>query len=70
MNINGVEVRGDSIDDLLHDAERKKGAADFAAGMGHRVMEASFREEHRILLAEANRRDPKHEDPAWGEADV
>jgi hypothetical protein len=70
VNINGVEVRGDSIDDLLHDAERKKGAAEFATMMGHTTMAASFREEHRILLAEANRRDPKHEDPAWEEADV
>lgn len=62
-----AECRGDSVDDFLHDAERAANGADFALMMGDRANAKLLTEKSAALLAEANRLDPDHLDPAWQE---
>ena len=62
-----AECRGDSVDDFLHDAERAATGATFALMVGDRANAKLLTEKCAALLAEANRLDPDHKDPAWQE---
>jgi hypothetical protein len=61
------DARGQTIDDLLHDAERAKGGAYFARMMGDGKSAKELDEKAKRLFAAANDRDPQHLDPAWSE---
>ncbi len=60
----------DTVDRLLHDAERKKDGAALAQMMADAESAGQLRKEYLRLLAEAEALDPDHECDAWSEADV
>ena len=60
-----------SVDQLLHDVSRKRDGACFARSLiEDHAAAAELEREADELFALAERLDPRHADPAWGEFSV
>lgn len=62
-----TEVRNQTVDRLLHDAEHAESGAAFAKSIGHHPQAEEMTVKAKILRQEAEKLDPKHEAPAWAE---
>jgi hypothetical protein len=67
MDTQHENLMGETLDQLLHDADRAQGGASFARQMGDSKNAKALEQKAISLYEAALARDPQMTDPAWGE---